>query len=102
MALFGEKCHRCGQRTRHKEDDQAICENCVQEMHLMVDAAEEAIRTCPKDGATMRKEVAHMLVIDRCPECAGVWLDGGELERLKQGFENDAVMLMARGMTYPV
>jgi Zn-finger nucleic acid-binding protein len=49
----------------------------------------------------MTKEVAHMLVIDRCPDCKGVWLDGGELDRIKDGVESNAVLLMARGMSGP-
>lgn len=102
MALFGEKCDRCGKRTRNKQDDIAICESCAQEMQLMLEASHEALQKCPKDGETMRKEIAHMLVIDRCPNCSGVWLDGGELERLRNGVENEALMLMARGITYPV
>ncbi len=44
MALLGEKCDRCGTRTRHKEDDQPICGPCAQEMNLMVDASEETER----------------------------------------------------------
>lgn len=101
MALFGEKCHRCGTRTRHKEEDEAICENCVNEMAVMVAASKEETRPCPVDGTQMLKEVAHMLVIDRCPECKGVWLDGGELDRIREGVESEAVMSMARGMSGP-
>ena len=101
MSILGEKCHRCGTRTRHKEDDQAICEACVEEMNLLVDATEESARACPVDGAQMSKEIAHMLVIDRCPSCQGVWLDGGELERLKGGVEEAALKAMTTGFTYP-
>ena len=101
MAIFGEKCHRCGTRTRHKEDDQPVCEVCVQEMALMVDAAKETTRLCPVDGEKMSKEVAHMLVIDRCGKCGGVWLDGGELDRIKGGVEGEALMAMAKGFTFP-
>ena len=101
MAIFGEHCDRCGKRTRHTEDDKPICEPCAQEMALMVQAQGEAPRECPIDGTQMTKEIAHMLVIDRCPECKGVWLDSGELELFKGGVEGDALMLMARGMTYP-
>ena len=102
MALLGEKCDRCGTRTRHKEDDQPICGPCAQEMNLMVDASEETERLCPIDGEKMSKEIAHMLVIDRCPSCQGVWLDGGELERLKGGVEAAALNAMSRGFTFPI
>ena len=49
----------------------------------------------------MLKEIAHMIVVDRCPTCQGVWLDGGELERLKGGVEASALLAMASGFTVP-
>ena len=70
-------------------------------MELLVDAKAEDLRPCPVDGDTMTKEIAHMLVIDRCPTCKGVWLDGGELERIKGGVEAGALMAMASGFTVP-
>jgi len=99
MALFGEKCHRCGTRTKNKQDDEAICPDCAVEMELMVTASKEESRPCPLDGSKMTKEVAHMVVIDRCPKCKGVWLDGGELERLTSDVESLAVMAMIGGMS---
>ena len=101
MALFGEKCARCGTKTHHQVEGQATCEACEKEMQLLVEATEESLRPCPVDGATMKKEIAHMIVIDRCPTCQGVWLDGGELERLKGGVESSALMAMATGFTVP-
>lgn len=101
MSLFGEKCARCGTKTRHEVDGKATCEACEREMQLLVEAKAEDLRPCPVDGATMGKEIAHMIVIDRCPKCQGVWLDGGELERLKGGVEAGALMAMASGFTVP-
>ena len=102
MALFAPRCDRCGNRTRHQEDDKPVCETCVAEMALMVEAAQEAQRSCPVDGAEMTKEVAHMLLIDRCPSCNGVWMDGGELERMQGELQEAAVMAMARGLSGPL
>ncbi|MBW2422744.1 MAG: zf-TFIIB domain-containing protein [Deltaproteobacteria bacterium] len=48
----------------------------------------------------MQKEIAHMLVIDRCPTCGGVWLDGGELERLKGDVNEQALLAMSRGFGF--
>ena len=101
MALFGEKCARCGSKTRHEVDGKATCEACEKEMQLMLGAGKEDLRPCPVDGETMAKEIAHMLVIDRCPKCQGVWLDSGELERIKGGVEASALMAMASGFTVP-
>ena len=101
MALFGENCARCGTKTHHKQDDKPTCEVCEHEMNLLVESARESKRTCPVDGAEMGKEIAHMIVIDRCPECRGVWLDGGELEKIKGGVETQAVVAMASGFTIP-
>ena len=101
MSLFGEKCARCGARTHHEIEGKPTCEACEKEMQLLVEAQGEDNRACPVDGATMQKEIAHMIVIDRCPSCQGVWLDSGELERLKGGVEAGAVMAMATGFTGP-
>lgn len=101
MSLFGSKCARCGARTRHEVKGAPTCENCEKEMELILQAEGEQTRPCPVDGETMKKEVAHMIVIDRCPKCQGVWLDGGELERIKGGVEAKALMAMANGFTVP-
>lgn len=34
-------------------------------------------------------------------ECQGVWLDSGELEKIKGGVEANALMAMASGFTVP-
>lgn len=101
MALFGEKCARCGTRTRHHEGDEPICESCTKEMQLMLQAEGEQRRICPVDGSEMSKQVAHMLIIDRCPQCHGVWLDAGELERIKGGVESEALVAMSSGLAMP-
>jgi len=101
MALLGQKCDRCGTRTRHKEGDHPICEACAKEMALMVEASSETVRACPADGAQLKKEIAHMIVIDRCPKCKGVWLDGGELERIQDSTQEEAIRSMTIGFTNP-
>ena len=101
MSIFGEKCNRCRRRTRHTEAGEPICEGCAEEMALMVQASAEADRLCPVDKFNMTKEVAHMIVVDRCPTCGGVWLDGGELERLKGDVNEQAILAMSRGFGFP-
>ena len=100
MSIFGDKCNRCGKRTRHTEGDQPICEPCVQEMALLVQASGENLRLCPVDQTQMKKEIAHMLVVDRCLSCHGVWLDGGELERVKGDVNEQALIAMSRGFGF--
>jgi hypothetical protein len=97
MAIFAPKCDRCGQRTRNEEEGKPICDNCVQEMQLILDAAEENIRLCPVDASPMKKEIAHMLVIDKCSKCNGVWLDAGELDKLTGDLRIEAVTAMTAG-----
>ncbi|MDG2049908.1 MAG: zf-TFIIB domain-containing protein [Myxococcota bacterium] len=101
MSLIAPRCDRCGSRTRHKEDDKPICQSCAEEMRLIIEASHEQRRQCPIDNAEMTKETAHMIVIDRCPTCSGVWLDGGELERMNGDIQEAAIMSMARGLTSP-
>jgi hypothetical protein len=99
MAIFAPKCDRCGQRTRNEEDGQPICDSCAQEMQLILDAAEENTHSCPLDGSAMKKEIAHMIVIDRCPQCKGVWLDGGELDKLTGDLRAEAISVMTHSLS---
>lgn len=102
MSLFGEKCARCGATTRHQVDGKPTCEPCEKEMQLILAAQGEEVRPCPVDGDPMKKEIVHMIVVDRCPTCQGIWLDAGELERIKGGVEAKALIAMASGFTVPL
>jgi Zn-finger nucleic acid-binding protein len=37
---------------------------------------------CPVDGATLLMSERQGVEIDYCPQCRGVWLDRGELDKL--------------------
>ena len=37
---------------------------------------------CPVDGARLVQVDRSEILIDACPECRGVWLDRGELDRI--------------------
>lgn len=39
---------------------------------------------CPNCGATMRERDRAGVKIDFCPDCKGVWLDRGELDKIIQ------------------
>ena len=82
--LFGDKCARCEeQRTKGTFEGLPTCEKC----EAQIRAEREETRRCPLDGAEMSKEIVLNVVIDRCPSCSGVWLDGGELELVNKGIE---------------
>ena len=42
---------------------------------------------CPLCNVQMREVPRRGVKIDVCPECRGVWLDSGELEKLLAGAE---------------
>lgn len=37
---------------------------------------------CPNDGATLVMSERQGVEIDYCPQCRGVWLDRGELDKI--------------------
>ncbi|MFN3266606.1 MAG: zf-TFIIB domain-containing protein [Deinococcales bacterium] len=41
-------------------------------------------KLCPIDGTPLMEMSKNGVIIDVCPECKGVWLDRGELEKLIQ------------------
>ena len=43
---------------------------------------------CPSDGSPMTSEEISGLIIDRCPQCDGIWLDSGELVALQLAQRN--------------
>jgi Zn-finger nucleic acid-binding protein len=53
-------------------------------LELALAEAREVKRMCPADSSALAKEIAHGVIIDRCPTCKGVWLDAGEMERMNQ------------------
>jgi Zn-finger nucleic acid-binding protein len=44
---------------------------------------------CPVDSATLLMSERQGIEIDYCPECRGVWLDRGELDKLIQRGDDD-------------
>jgi Zn-finger nucleic acid-binding protein len=39
---------------------------------------------CPNDETSMQAVIRNGVEFDMCPQCRGVWLDRGELEKLMQ------------------
>ena len=45
---------------------------------------------CPMEGQTLvAGEYETEIVVETCPECGGVWLEAGELERIQDTLERD-------------
>ena len=44
---------------------------------------------CPVDAVTLLITVREGVEIDYCPQCRGVWLDRGELDKLLQRADDD-------------
>jgi transcription initiation factor IIE alpha subunit len=40
---------------------------------------------CPKCGHDLEEVNYQNVMVDRCPDCKGIWLDHGELELLEKG-----------------
>lgn len=45
---------------------------------------------CPNDSATLVMSERAGVEIDYCPECRGVWLDRGELDKILERAEAEA------------
>ena len=45
---------------------------------------------CPNDNSPMQEIDRNGVKIDVCPECRGVWLDRGELEKMLSLVEGEA------------
>ena len=62
------------------------CEEC----ELRDKAKLEKSHLCPIDSNVMKKEVVRNVIIDRCKKCGGIWLDGEEIETIKNAIESGA------------
>lgn len=55
-------------------------------------------RNCPKCNMEMMQHffsVDRKVTVDECPECAGLWLDAGELATVRSEFPNDEAQKQA-------
>jgi hypothetical protein len=101
MPPLREKCARRGkQRTRQDFAGVPTCDDCHHALEQKLSAAKASPRACPIDQTAMRKEVVSNVIIDRCPRCAGVWLDGGELELLRGAIEAGVTEGVLRGVLF--
>jgi Zn-finger nucleic acid-binding protein len=57
-----------------------------------LDGDKQRKHVCPRDGAQLMRHffTAHREVeVDTCPQCAGIWLDAGELARIRHADRGD-------------
>ncbi len=40
------------------------------------------VKLCPICGVELKPRIVYEIEVDFCPKCGGVWLDGGELNKL--------------------
>lgn len=84
---LGHDCAHCGQHKTTREFEGApTCSPC----ELSIRAGREERVECRHDGSLMQKEILEDIIVDRCPECGGVWFDGGELEVLSAAIHRAA------------
>lgn len=46
-------------------------------------------KNCPTCKTAMTQKSYEEVSIDQCPSCKGVWLDAGELEKIKEKIEEE-------------
>lgn len=74
----------------HESAGEALL-NIPRDPDIQVDVSQK--RTCPKcDGVVMMQHffsVKKKVTVDECPQCAGVWLDAGELAGIRELFSSE-------------
>ncbi|HEY4491650.1 MAG TPA: zf-TFIIB domain-containing protein [Acidobacteriota bacterium] len=73
------RCKNCGTLNRRSA---ATCSTCRNELQLH----------CPRCDQALKGVLVGRLQADRCEQCRGVWLDGGELGELFQEFQKVKMM----------
>jgi len=82
----GQNCVRCDKYFKFEElevgpETLSICRSCA----VRINPANEPNRSCVTDGTEMNKKLIYnRVLIDKCPKCGGVWIDGDEIEILER------------------
>lgn len=72
-----ELCLRCNYAYATTIDDNMpVCDGCNKNIN------KEPTRKCPVDKEEMNKVLIKNIMIDKCPKCNGIWLDGDEVNLL--------------------
>ena len=83
-----KECAHCKENTTNREfEDQPTWADCQSKILMN----RESTRTCPIDSSELIKEHNNGIIIDRCPQCNGVWLDSGEIEAIKEAAKVEGI-----------
>lgn len=79
----GENCLRCGKWHKFEEltagpEGFSLCKRCASKLST----EGKPRRRCPADGREMVKRTVGVVLVDKCEECGGVWIDAGEVKAL--------------------
>ena len=76
-----EICTQCNENEVNREfEGKTICADCK----IKILISREPIIPCPVDNTPMIKIHNQEIIIDKCPECQGIWLNSGELEAIQE------------------
>ncbi|CAG7619190.1 zf-TFIIB domain-containing protein [Leucobacter soli] len=56
---------------------------------------------CPSDGTTLLMSERQSVEVDYCPQCRGIWLDRGELDKILERMQADPVAEPAQQYSEP-
>ena len=75
---LGEKLHQ----KEKAEEDRYFAERDRELLARLGNRRDAEKLSCPRCGKALAPVVYHVVTVDQCPACQGVWLDRGELEAL--------------------
>src|SRR5206468_4091135 len=44
-------------------------------------------RNCPRDKMVLQQKIFAGITLDRCPQCEGLWFDGGEVRLVVERYQ---------------
>lgn len=59
------------------------------------------IMNCPSDGTTLLMSERQGVEVDYCPQCRGIWLDRGELDKILERMQADTAEKPAQQYSEP-
>ena len=85
-----DRCRSCGGIWFDETELETLLEENAASLRPLRSSKSDDLRNrqtaaCPRDGEVLVRVCSakkHAVVLDTCPRCQGIWLDGGELERL--------------------